>query len=238
MDGGDDDLALRPLRRIAVGYREQIPSFATERRSEIETRWRTAVTVNPALFNGTVLLFEDVVVEGDTLTGTGVPIDYAGFSAFKAWGGPEPRLMNLFGAAAIVSDEGHLLLGRMASSTDDPGMVKLAGGTPDRSDVADGRVDILGSIARELAEETGLSADEASADEVLLAHLDFPSCAIMQVLRFSASTDDLLTRITAHLATFEDPELSAIAVARTRSDDVVLGSPGYTRAIARYLLPA
>ena len=73
---------------------------------------------------------------------------------------------------------------------------------------------------------------------MLLAHFDFPSCAIMQVLRFPASTDDLLTRIAAHLAAFEDPELSAIAVARTRSDDVVLGSPGYTRAIARYLLPA
>lgn len=238
MGDGDDDLALRRLRTISIGYREQTPSFARDRRSEIDARWTSAVADNPALFNGTVLLFEDVTVVGDTLTATGVPIDYAGFSAFKAWGGPEPRLMNLFGAAAIVSAEGHLLLGQMAPSTDDPGMVKLAGGTPDRSDVIDGRVDIVGSIARELAEETGLSAGEATADTALLAHFDFPSCAIMQVLRFSVSTEDLVSRMSAHLAAFGDPELSAIAVARTRSDGVVLGSPGYTRAIARHLLPA
>ncbi|MGX1099789.1 NUDIX hydrolase [Amorphus sp. MBR-141] len=237
MDGGDDDLALHPIRSIAIGYRDTAPEFAATRRAEIEARWTAEVAANPALFNGTVLLFEDVALSDGTLTATGVPIDYAGFSAFKAWGGPEPRLMNLFGAAAIVSAEGHLLLGRMAQSTDDPGMVKLAGGTPDRADIVDGRVDIVASIARELAEETGLCAEDASAGE-LLAHIDFPSCAIMQVLRFPASTADLVARMSAHLAASEAPELSGIAVARTRSDGGVLGSPRYTRAIARHLLPA
>lgn len=238
MDGGEHDPALRPVRSLAIGFRDAEPDFAMRRRAGIAARWTAEAAANPALFNGTVLLFEDVAIRDESLTATAVPVDYATFSAFKAWGGPDPRLMNLFGAAAVVSAEGHLLLGEMARTTDDPGTVKLAGGTPDRADIVGGQVDIVGSIARELAEETGLRAEDARAEPALLVHLEFPLCAIMQVLRFPLPTADLVERMNAHLASCNEPELAGIAVAMTRSDGVVLGSPGYTRAIARHLLPA
>lgn len=236
MDGGGDDPAVHPLAKFEIGFRDRVPDFATTRRAEIEARWRVEVAANPALFNGTVLLFEDVAVSGDMLSATAVPVDYASFSALLAWR-DEARLMNVFGAAAIVSADGDLLLGRMGANTDDAGTVKLVGGTPDMSDVADGGVDLLGSIAREMTEETGLRAEDAVVSDALLLVLDPPFCAVAQVLRFPRPTDALLADIQTFLDGERDPELSGVAVARTRSDDVVLGSPRYTRAIARHLLP-
>ena len=234
---GDDDLPVRPLRSVAIGFRDETPEFAIRRRAEIEARWHTAVAANPALFNGTVLLFEDVTVDGDTLTATGLPVDYASFSALIAWKGPDRQLTNLFGAAAIVSAEGHLLLGQMGASTDDAGTVKLVGGTPDLGDVVAGRVNLIGSIAREMAEETGLAVSDAGADPDLLYVPDHPYGAVAQVLRFPWSTQELVARTSGHLAAERDPELAGIAVARTRSDAGMLGLPPYTRAIARHLLP-
>jgi hypothetical protein len=237
MDGGDDDPTVRPLARLAIGFRDTVPDFATARRTEIAARWTAAVAGNPALFNGTVLLFEDLALGGDTLSATAVPVDYATFSALLAWR-DDARLTNVFGAAAIMSADGDLLLGRMGAATDDAGTIKLVGGTPDMSDVRDGRVDILGSIGREMTEETGLRAEDAVASDGLLLVTDPPFCAVAQVLRFPQSTEALVRDIRAFLAGETDPELSGVAVARTRSDDVVLGSPRYTRAIARHLLPA
>lgn len=236
--GGPDDLALRPLAALKVGYRDAEPAFAVARRAEIEARWETAVAANPALFNGRVLLFDGLVVEGETLSATAVPVDYATFSAFMAWGGPDPSLVNLFGAAAIVSADGDLLLGQMGAHTDDAGTVKLVGGTPDMSDVTAGRVDLTGSIARELTEETGLTVDQAQASSGFHFFLDPPYAAVIQVLRFSEPTAALVRRIDAHLAADPEPELCRVAVVGSRSDPVVLGLPRYTRAIANHLLPA
>jgi len=234
---GDDTLPVRTLRSAAIAFRDGAPSFAISRRAEIEARWHSAVAANPALFNGTVLVFEDMAVDGETLTATGRPVDYATFSAFIAWNGPDAGLVNLFGAAAIVSADGHLLLGRMGASTDDAGTIKLVGGTPDLSDVGADGVDLTGSIAREMEEETGLRAADATADPDLLFVFDHPYGAVAQVLRFPQSTDALVARIEAHLAAEADPELAGIVVVRTPGDDAVLTCPPYTRAIARFILP-
>ncbi|MDQ0316553.1 NUDIX hydrolase [Amorphus orientalis] len=230
--------SLRPLRTLEIGFRDQPPAFASDRRADISARWAEAVRANPALFNGTVLLFDDLAVEGDRLSVVARPVDYATFSAFLAWGGPVPGLANLFGAAAIVSSDGDLLLGRMGARTDDAGTVKLVGGTPDLSDVHGGRVDLVGSVARELAEETGLRAVDAERCDELLLFLDPPYAAVIQVLRFAQTTADLVAAIEAHLAADPDPELAGIVAIRARSDPGVVGLPRYTRAIVHHLFPA
>lgn len=235
---GNDVIALRPLTSLAIGFRDLEPAFATVRRADIEARWTKAVAANPALFNGTVLLFEDVRVEGSALTATAVPVDYATFSAFMEWGGPERRLTNLFGAAAIVSGDGSLLLGQMGPRTDDAGTVKLVGGTPDLSDIVDGRVDLFGSIARELTEETGLLAGEAEIDPELWFASDPPYGAVIQVLRFRDDAAALAARVRDFLHNEQDPELADIVVLDAPTDPVMLDLPPYTRAIAQKLVAA
>ncbi|MEW5421181.1 NUDIX hydrolase [Amorphus sp. 3PC139-8] len=234
----DGDIVLRPVSSFAIGFRDVVPAFATIRRADIEARWNAAVAANPALFNGTVLLFQDVAVQGAALSAVAVPVDYATFSAFMAWGGPEPRLTNLFGAAAVVSRDGGLLLGRMGRRTDDPGTVKLVGGTPDLNDVIDGRVDMFGSIARELAEETGLRVDEAAREPKLWYASDPPYGALIQVLRFPQDGATLAARVRDFLHEDNDPELQDVVVLDARTDPSMLGLPPYSLAIARQLFAA
>jgi len=192
--------------------------FASERRAEIDAYFAKRNTGKAQLWNGRVLLARDCRIVGKTFTGTCFETDYASFLAWRDWGFPDPTVVNCFAMGALRSSDGAFLLGVMAPHTANAGAVYFAAGTPDPSDIADGRVDLAGSVAREVTEETGLTTADYAVAEGWHAVLAGPRLALMKRLTAPTPADLLQRKIRDHLAREAEPELSDIRIVRGPGD--------------------
>ena len=61
---------------------------------------------------------------------------------------------------AVRASDGAFLLGVMDAHTANAGKIYFPAGIADRSDVVGETVDLAGNVMREVAEETGLTADD------------------------------------------------------------------------------
>jgi 8-oxo-dGTP pyrophosphatase MutT (NUDIX family) len=164
--------------------------------------------------------------------------DYASLVAWRDWNWAASHVLNCFGSAAVMSRDGALLFGRMAAHTLNAGRVYPPGGSLEPSDVmADGSVDLRGSIARELAEEAGLDAEEAEEGGFLAIFDDRRRLALAQILRFPQSSARLAERVRDYLASEHKPELAGIEMIKRRAQ-VEATMPGFAQELARHLLPA
>ena len=227
-----------PFRSFDVRLDPHPPAFVATRGREIGADWARATAVNPKLFNGRVLLFDRPEIVDGVLRSVARTVDFAAFHFWLFSADRDPGLANLFGAAAPLSADGRLILGRMNAGMVGAGQVKLSSGTPDLDDVrADGQVDLVGSMGRELAEETGLDVRRARPDPDFLFVDHFPFGVAIQVLRFPDPAAAMLARAAAFLAADPDPELSEVLAVATASEARALGVPPYTQIIADRLLP-
>src|SRR5262249_39123235 len=114
--------------------------------------------------------------------------------------------------------DGAFVMGEMGPHTSTAGRIYFPAGTPDPDDIVGDRVDIAGSVRRELEEETGLTPDDYEADP----HWDCISAgaaiALIRILNVATSADALRARIEANLSRQKQPELSGIHLVRARAD--------------------
>jgi 8-oxo-dGTP pyrophosphatase MutT (NUDIX family) len=119
---------------------------------------------------------------------------------------------------ALHCSDGAFVLGEMAAHTANAGRIYFPSGTPDLDDIRDGAVDIAGSVAREVLEETGLT----EADYAAGAHWDCvasgAAIAMIRLLRVDMPGEALRARIEANLARQQQPELCAIHLVREPRD--------------------
>ena len=193
--------------------------FAGERRAEIDGLFAEMRLEKPALFNGRVLLLHRYSISGGVMRGSFLETDYASFVAWQRWGRPAAGIYDCFGAAAVQSADGAFLLGVMGAHTFNAGRIYFPCGTPDPSDVKDGRkVDFEFSVRREMREETGLDADLFAAEPGWTVVIDGTQIAAIKVLRSQLDSEPLRARILEYLARERVPELSDIRVVRSAVD--------------------
>jgi 8-oxo-dGTP pyrophosphatase MutT (NUDIX family) len=192
--------------------------FATERRAEIDAHFALKCREKPQIWNGRVLLARHHDFAGDRLRASYFETDFASFLAWRDWGFPDSTVFNGFGMGALRSSDGAFVLGEMGDHTSNAGRIYFPAGTPDLDDIKLGAVDIAGSIAREIEEETGL----APADYRAGAHWDCvvsgAAIAMMRILNVDSTGEALRARIEANLARQLQPELVAMHLVRTTSD--------------------
>jgi 8-oxo-dGTP pyrophosphatase MutT (NUDIX family) len=109
-------------------------------------------------------------------------------------------------------------MGVMGDHTANAGRIYFPSGTPDLDDIRDGALDIAGSVARELEEETGLAPGEYRSDADWHCVYTGPALAMMRLLHVDMSGEALRARIEANLALQPSPELSAIHLVRGMHD--------------------
>ena len=191
--------------------------FAVERRAEIDAHFAARQREKP-IWNGRVLLGRDPVFTGERLRASYFEADFASFLAWRDWGFPDASIFNGFGMGALRACDGAFVLGEMAQHTSNAGRVYFPSGTPDLADISGNAVDIAGSVAREVLEETGL----APSDYRAAAHWDCvvsgAAVAMIRILDVDLGGDALRARIEANLARQRQPELSAIHLVRGRRD--------------------
>jgi 8-oxo-dGTP pyrophosphatase MutT (NUDIX family) len=226
---------IRSIDRVDLRLTEGKWAFAESQPERIAAHWQSIAAENSRIWNGTVLICHHTEIVERTFIGRFHVTDYASFVAWRDWGHPGPPVHNVFGSAVVRSRDGVLLYGRMAAHTLNPGKIYPPGGSLEPDDVrADGMVDVLGSIIRELAEETGLDAAEAQDNGLLLVP-DGPRISVAHVLQFDRMSHDLAGEIGAYLASQQDDELAGIEII-TSHDQIDARMPGYAAKIARHLL--
>ncbi|KRR21281.1 hypothetical protein CQ14_06430 [Bradyrhizobium lablabi] len=192
--------------------------FAEARRAEISAHFADKQREKPAMWNGRVLLGRNPVFAGDRLSASYFETDFASFLAWRDWGFPDPSVFNGFGMGAVRCADGAFVLGEMGQHTSNAGRIYFPSGTPDLDDIRDGAVDISGSVARELEEETGLAPGEYDSELHWHCVYTGPALAMIRVLTVNMAGDAVRERIERGLAAQDQPELSAIHLVRSPRD--------------------
>ena len=148
----------------------------------------------------------------------------------------EAGIRNVFGCAVVRSREGHLLFGRMAPYTATSGRVYPMAGTPDPDDIKDGKLDIEGSMQRELMEEAGLSTDDAMRQPGYMLIEDAGMSALCAVFDFDVPSRDLKAHTMGHIDLQDEPELDEIVIFRRAGFHVHHRMPGFARILVQHLL--
>lgn len=211
-------LTIHRVTTLELAVRPIVWPFAEERRAEIAAHFAEKQRERPKIWNGRVLLGRDAVFTDGHLAATYCEADFASFLAWRDWGFPDPSVFNGFGMGALRASDGAFIMGEMAHHTANAGRIYFPSGTPDLDDVRDGVLDIPGSVAREIAEETGLTAADYSAEADWHCVVSGRAIAMIQVLNLDMPGDAARARIEANLAREAEPELSAIHLVRGVSD--------------------
>jgi 8-oxo-dGTP pyrophosphatase MutT (NUDIX family) len=192
--------------------------FAEERRAEIDAHFAEKQREKPQLWNGRVLLGRDPLFAGERLAASYFETDFASFLAWRDWGFPDKTVFNGFGMGALRASDGAFALGEMGPHTANAGRVYFPSGTPDLDDVRGDALDIAGSVARELEEETGLTAADYRSDAQWHCVFTGPALAMITILHVDMPGAALRERIEANLAAQQQPELAAIHLVRAAGD--------------------
>ena len=203
---------------LDLAYRPSRWAFAEERRAEIDAHFAQKQREKPDLFNGRVLLGRRPMFAGTHFRADYFDTDFASFLAWRDFGEPDRDVFNGFGMGALRSRDGAYLLGEMSAGTANSGRIYFPAGTPDLDDLRGDTVDLAGSVAREVAEETGLTPSDYQAAADWHAVVTPRSIALMRILDVELPAEALRQRVEANLARQVAPELSAMHLVRSARD--------------------
>lgn len=194
--------------------------------------------LSPAYFNGPIRILLDYSIDGDRFAAEFATSDFASFVYWRAHGCADDSVRDCFGCAIVRSAEGHILLGIQASGNLNAGRAYCPSGFIDPADVtADGRIDIDGSIAREIVEETGLDLALLERLPGYMLIVAGPSIAIGVEYRSTLAAGSLRARIMDHLAAEAVPELDDILFVRSPADIDGRPTTPHVPVLLRALLP-
>ena len=201
--------------------------FAEARRAEISAHFAAKQRERPAIWNGRILMGRHPVFSGERFSARYFEIDFASFLAWRDWGFPEPGVFNGFGMGALRCADGAFVLGEMGPHTSTAGRIYFPSGTPDPKDIRGGMVDIPGSVARELEEETGLVPGDYACEPDWCCLDMGPVIAMIRTLHIDMPGAAVRERIAANLAAQREPEFSTIHLVR--------GTRDFTSAMPRFV---
>lgn len=213
------DISIRRVSRVEARFRPFDWVWPKQNRSFVEENWRRRVADKPKMFNGRVLLLQDLSFEQDLCRNVYFEVDYADFIAWIDKDYPDPTIANGFAMGALRGTDGAYICGVMAEGTANAGRIYFAAGTPDLNDVTpEGTVDLTTSLTRELAEETGLAEADYHLDDEWIVIQRWPTFAFLRTVTLPMTAEEGAARIRAHIAAEDEPELQGVRIVRGRED--------------------
>jgi 8-oxo-dGTP pyrophosphatase MutT (NUDIX family) len=213
---------------LDLAFRPSPWPFAQARGDEISAHFALKAREKP-IWNGRILLARDPVFTGQRFSARYFEADFASFLAWRDWGFPDASVFNGFGMGALRASDGAFILGEMGPHTSNAGRVYFPSGTPDLDDIRDGAVDIAGSVAREVEEETGLTPADYRAGADWDCVVSGAAIAMIRILDVDLAGEALRERIEANLARQSQPELSRIHLVR-KTGDLTAAMPRFVTA--------
>ena len=207
------DTSIVRADRLDLTFRPMDWAFAENCRAEIDKHF-ALLSETRRLWNGRVMLARNPVMDGSCFRADYFETDFASFIAWRDWGYPDAEVFNGFGMGAIRTSDGAFLLGEMDDHTANAGKIYFPAGTPDPSDRLGSVVDLAGSVAREVLEETGLAPSDYVAELGWTIARAPGQIGHMRILQANDNAETLVRRIETWLSNEDQPELSAIHVVR------------------------
>jgi 8-oxo-dGTP pyrophosphatase MutT (NUDIX family) len=192
--------------------------FPRDFEAKIEEIWAHETAGKSHMFNGRVLIQHRGQVEGRIFRCGYSGTDYKSFLAWQRMGNPPPQIRNGFAMAALRAADGAFLLGEMGAHTANAGKIYFAAGTPDFGDVVDGKVDLAGSVLREMGEETGLEAHEVQVAQDWTAVLGSSRVAFMRPVRIDLPAAEARALMLERMKSLPEQELADIHIVRSAAD--------------------
>ncbi len=198
-------------------------AFAERQAASIAAHWARLRKAKPLLFNGRMLLLGRRAIETRfdgmlTLKGVYFETNYADFVAWEEFGFPGEPVESCFSMAALRGSDRAFLLGEMAPHTFNAGQIYFPSGTPDPSDLFEGRVDLEASVRRELFEETGMEAGETTMATSWTLMFAPRRIACMKLMTLAIPAASAKERINAYLASDPHAEFSRMHIVRSARD--------------------
>jgi 8-oxo-dGTP pyrophosphatase MutT (NUDIX family) len=179
--------------------------------------FRLECELNPALWNGRLLLLRNAHIADGAMSGSFFETDYASLLAALAWDAMGDTVRACFPAAAILASDGAFIVGEMAEHTRNAGQLLFPAGSVERGDVAGDRVDFFATLRRELVEETGLVPDTLELQRGWYAVTTGSHLPLIKIMRCNEVAETLKQRISADLAAQARPEFREVLAVRDAS---------------------
>ena len=205
-------------------------AFADAHAGAIESHWQRRLVTNPGYFNGTIQLMRSYGIERGVVHATFMRTDFKSFLYWRESGYPPADAHDAFGSAILRGADGAVLLGLQKAGNINAGLAYLPGGFIDTRDVGpSGAIDIGASIARELSEETGLTAAELDIQPGFRVINCGALVSMAREFRSPLPASALRAQILDFLAADPEPELADIVIVRSMSELDPALIPPYTR---------
>ncbi len=211
--------------------------YAQDDAVAIDAHWHARTAKNPKFFNGRIRMLSSYSIDGGTLHGQFLETDFKNFLYWRDQGEPETGVLDAFGSALIRSSDGGVLLGRQRAGNINTGVAYLPGGFIDPRDVnVSGRIDIAASTAREVMEETGLSAQCLTRRPGFV--LAFYKCQLSIVVEYTCDleADELCDQVMAYLSADDASELAEVVMVHHKSQLEGMALAPYARLLLASLL--
>ena len=210
-------------------------SFPREHAAEIAAIWARETAGKPEMFNGRVLIQHRGMRDGAVFRCGYSETDYRTFLAWHRMGHPPPHVRNGFAMAALRAADGAFLLGEMGAHTANAGKIYFAAGTPDFGDVVDGKVDLAGSVLREMGEETGLLAADVTVGAGWTAIFSAERIAFMRPVSIALSAVEARALMLSRMKALPEQELADIHIIRGLADLDEARMPKFQLAYLRHI---
>ncbi len=207
--------------------------FADRHRNEIDAHWARRIRETPGFFNGAVFVVtRHSVSGGGRLTAQFIPTDFKSFLYWRETGFRDESVMDGFGSALILSADGYVLLGRQRAGNLNSGLCYPPSGFIDAADVReDGAIDIDQSVAREVAEETGLAPPAIRRGEGYIVTHAGPVLSIAVPFLSPLSSPALLRAARQHIASEHESELADLRLVAPGVAPAEVPMPAYAHTL-------
>ena len=209
---------IHEIDAVHCAFEPQPWLWAEREAHRIDAHWASLVAHKPALYDGPVMLMKRWDILGKRLDAACFQTRFSRFISWRDFGKPDASVRNGYAMAALMSSDGAFMLGEMNAHTANAGMIYFPAGTPDPGDLKGDTVDLEGSVLRELAEETGLTAADVEMGQGWTVILTEGVVACMKIVRARDDAARLQGRIEDFLAAEKQPELARMHVVRDARD--------------------
>lgn len=210
------DGAIYRVRKLVLSHTNGSHAFHEKYHDEAKQNWHNEITKKPELFDGKVMLFDDINLSNGELKGSCYSTPY---SSFILWHKHQDQIgYHVFGLGVLVTDDGGVLLGQMAPHTYHAGRILSPAGSLDDHDVVGGLIDIKANIAREIGEETGLTDVDYEIEEE--AHLFVQGRILVCVYRClcHGSSVEICDKANRFIQNDPEAELTRVFVVENAQD--------------------